>query len=404
MRICNLVLIISLSTLTYGNAHSTLVTKLEQKFMDNICAYYPGCLCSKVNNKIHEFQINCPKLSSTPVIKIQSSVDNWTTILSVICESSKIEIQLPRIIKTLNNYATGYLLDEIFEIQIKNCKLSNEIHDDGVEQKYHPDLLLENVSNINKNAFIDITFHTIEIINSDLNGKLEFLNKITTLESLFLDNNNITSLDGLTTRNLIELSSFRNKVESISRKTFENVKNLKFCRLEGTEIKIIDKDTFADLELLRLLIASDRIAIEQDTFDFENQIYNSIDMFNENKSMGEIPAGVFLNSNIHSLTLSCGLKKISNSAFGVMPKLLFLSLNDNFLTVLPSDFTFSFPELLFLNLSHNFLVDLPDNFLDTSNNFFSLDLSFNKFTKWRRLVADHKTLFSRFHMKLYFDF
>lgn len=204
-----------------------------EKLMDSISpAYYPGCISTKVDE--NQFKVNCPEISSTPVISILF-IENWISFnITVICESSVIDVRLPKLLKTLDNFVDDIdATEEFFQFEIKNCKLSNE-SDNTVWQKVEPEdkisLTLENVSNINRNAFVNVPIKKIVIINTNLKKRLNCFNVITNLTSLHLYNNDLSSLDGLYVGDLQTLTSFQNKIKKISRKTFVNVTKLEYIR------------------------------------------------------------------------------------------------------------------------------------------------------------------------------
>lgn len=107
--------------------------------------------------------------------------------------------------------------------------------------------------------------------------------------------------------------------------------------------------------------------------------------------MSELTEAVFRKSKIRSLTLSCGLTHIYFFFTSTMPELVELSLSGNYLTEIPKSFSLIFPNLQLLNISNNLLVDLPDNFVNSIQGNLVLDMSFNKLTHWRRLVANRIT-------------
>lgn len=385
--------------ITFANAHAPPLTDSEKYLMEHICTNYPGCTYSRSRIDHQKFQINCPKQSSTPVIKIHMPLHTQFSMYHEIiltCNHPEIDVHLSSVLKSFGEFAHSfYQSNEHYHFEIKNCKLSEQNVIWTMKNNTRVDkinyLSLTNVKNININAVNDIhiPIDTLEINHSDLNKRLNILNSIPDLTSLRLDDNNLTSLDGLKLRKLERLSSLHNKIKNISRETFTNLKAIQIIYLEGTEIESLDQDTFSDVnEMFGVTIESDRISkLNNNSFNLQNlHMSSEIKIVNSNKSMNELTEGVFMNDNIKVIEINCGLRKISSASFGILPELIHLSLSDNYLTELPSDFSLKFPKLNHLNLSNNLLLDLPDNLMRT--NFLvltiSLDLSYNKLTHWRR--------------------
>ena len=163
----------------------------------------------------------------------------------------------------------------------------------------------------------------------DSNGftALPNLSKMAKLEDVSISYNQLESLidaatgEQLLPSTVLDLQLGNNRFKHLTRKTFENLKNLKYLYLEGNQISAIDNDAFAHLTRLNSLFLSKNfikhipskafftlISLERLDLASQNQMLREIDDFAFDRQLNAVA--------IRKIDLSKNrITKLSNKAF-----------------------------------------------------------------------------------------
>lgn len=369
---------------------------------------YKNCSSTKVHSVHGKYKLVCPKISASPVIfayfrsvvsfNLKDNKPKVTYYFSINCHSSTITVNLLSF--------TTHLKDTIIhhskmnnELSVNSCKLEDIEKQIGLNSKDHKisKLTLNYVSNINEDHLNLIDPQHIEVQNIDLNKKLHYFNSLRNCREISLHCNSLGSLDGMNNTYLSILRSTGNPIENLSPETFENLTNLNTIQLLETNINKLWSNTFANTKARTIHIESDNLtSIETKTFLLET--LHEVKIINQVKNIPVLPKHLF-GHTIRSLSLSIGLKQISNESFGEKSKLEELNLSGNYLKEIPSNLFDIFPNLIKLNLSNNHLNDstLFLKILDKKN--INLDLSYNNLTFLDKNIL-HKLAFKNYSTRI----
>lgn len=312
------------------------------------------------NNTIYEITVNCYGQD------VSASITSFVYIQTILNENKSN--------KTKN----------VFRIEFNSCKFRDSYHANWTSEIVG--LTLNNVNNINENFFDGSQVKIIEIKDCNLNGKLHYLNNISSLVELELNQNNLTTLDGLKQTTLRRITSYNNNLQDIPDNYFSNFPKLYYLHLSATHIQRIASQTFKNSSLASIHIECDNLTlVENETFS--SPLLKTVVLISHHKNIKFLPTN-FLGSAIENVTISCGLESISTDMF-LNDKIRVINLRDNNLSEVSQSFLIQLNKLKILqtlNLSKNKIKQIPNCFFSWMDNrtFDNLDLSFNSLTNWGR--------------------
>eukprot|EP01095_Lingulamoeba_sp_RSL-Kostka_P015641 TRINITY_DN7267_c0_g2_i1.p1 TRINITY_DN7267_c0_g2~~TRINITY_DN7267_c0_g2_i1.p1 ORF type:complete len:337 (+),score=41.15 TRINITY_DN7267_c0_g2_i1:384-1394(+) len=272
--------------------------------------------------------------------------------------------------KSTSIYLSNKEIEEIPEFfyypLIKNLDLGNNL------LTTLPDIFIEmttlTILNISRNNFdvipeciFDITsLNLLDVSDNNLTEMPERLTELISLDSLFMNNNKLTSI-------------------------IENIGNLVclreffYCRNSITDIP----DSIINLPSLEVLSCSRNENISLDNIRHLTNMYL---LYLNGCNIEEIPEEFSSFSNLINLFLGFNqIKTIPDSLFDNLPNLKYLSLNNNFLSVIPD--LSNLCSLERLHIEENELNELPSSlgslsnliYINFANNYITaLPLSFTK--------------------------
>lgn len=348
---------LSVLSVTFGYHHEEL-PQIQIDAIDKMCTTYEGCHCSTdIHEQMIQILVFCSNNRTEPDVIINPNFD-YASPLTVKCLTNEIEIDISAHFKIINGYE-----DEPSSVVINDCRLKDD-----------------QTNRIGK-------MESVTLNNVPLNEKLHILNNLTQLESLYLFNNNLTSLNGLNLTKLKILSSTNNEIENITTTTFANLiklEELNFVDFGNKSITNLFSNVFKNMKLKSVHVESDHLtSVESGTFDWPELQY--VTLINPKKCIESLPKNVF-GSNVRFAQINCGLRTIERTTFAKnASKLYHLDLSGNNLKKLPPNLFANLTKLNFLNFSHNELSDISNiDFNFTTGSMITLDLSYNKLCKWKR--------------------
>lgn len=146
-------------------------------------------------------------------------------------------------------------LGDLWYLDISNNKISNLEGLIFQSLKKLTELCLQNnlIESISENTFTGLTSLKILDLSYNLLQSLSGLNKLTSLQQLYLQGNNIKLLDNsrnLLPMNLEKLDLSYNKISLISNKSFEYLINLTYLNLGHNKIDAMNKDVLRGLSFI----------------------------------------------------------------------------------------------------------------------------------------------------------
>jgi Leucine-rich repeat (LRR) protein len=208
----------------------------------------------------------------------------------------------------------------------------------------YPNLLQETIINLQYQKYTGIAPDT-------------FGANLPKLNSLFLDNNEITELPSYTFNNLPKLRSLyldNNKIQELHYDTFYNLPKLNVLNLKNNQIQELQVGIFNNLSKLRsLYLDNNKIQeLHYDTF-YNLQKLNILNL--RNNRIQELPPGIFNNlPNLQELLLDNNyLSKLQSGIFNNLPKLVNIQLNNNRIQELQPGTFNNLPKLRHLYLENN---------------------------------------------------
>lgn len=340
-----------------------------------------GCICK--SNYYYGSEMKCPQNNSATY---STTIFTYNDKLSISCSSTERAINVTKYYQLYSDFLKPKFIHGLI---ISKCKLLDEKIRLPVPRFFK--LELNNISYIDLQKFTGISFESVHLNDCPINGNISILNSWNSLE-LVLNNNNLTTFNGLSLPQLVSLRSTNNKLTQLSPEIFSTNSQLKLFYSSGTEYKSFDSEILTNRAFYAFEIWDNSLTeiIKQRTNSgcIIND-YHSFKMHNTNKTMSLLPNKLFDGSCLYELVISTGLTTVSNDNFGQMNNLAILSLSENKLTFLPPNFMKSFPKLTEFNISHNFIASLSDNFVQFDNkvSFWPdriLDVSYNNLTEWRK--------------------
>ncbi|XP_047529776.1 chaoptin-like [Vanessa atalanta] len=233
-----------------------------------------------------------------------------------------------------------------------------------------------------------LNFPSLEYLNLDFNKIIEFPSEVTKnngtykLKELRLSYNYISRIHSEFLEILIELQSVDlsyNRMNNISERSFYNLRNLVYLSLTGNVIELIADEAFADLPKIEVLDLQENNLVEfstkyfanvsnKDTDFAVNVSYNkitslvggrlaSINVLDVSHNLIETISREFFNSlgdQIRQVFLSYNrITLLDNSAFGSLPNLNILNLQENDISIIKRRAFSDMPSLQILDLSQN---------------------------------------------------
>ena len=223
----------------------------------------------------------------------------------------------------------------------------------------------------------------------------------TDLETIYLDNNRLTSLHPYVFANLISLTflSLRsNRLVSINIAVFSNLKQLRVLSLGDNEIETLEMEIFRGLmNLVRLHLDGNKLeTLHRDLFLDLNSL---TELYLYGNELRELPGEVFSSlTDLKELDLDNNkLITLDNDLFKGLHNLEILWINRNQLIELDAGMFSGNNRLTTLRLNDNKLTDLPTGLFRGLNNLESIYLEKNK------LISLDETLFNETNNLVYLN-
>ncbi|KAG5669790.1 hypothetical protein PVAND_000083 [Polypedilum vanderplanki] len=185
----------------------------------------------------------------------------------------------------------------------------------------------ENLKNLNKLRFLDLTGNKIETIEA---GSFDDLVE---LISLGMSNNKIKNLHENLFKNLVKLEELYlqdNQISLFKPKQFENLKNLKFLDLSGNQLDSVHEDIFKDLGNLEKIkfVNCNLKSLPQRIFENLLEL-KSLD--GEKNQLKTLPENLFINNQKLALIFlkHNKLQRLTYKTFENLPIIEFIALKDN---------------------------------------------------------------------------
>ncbi|XP_044584724.1 slit homolog 3 protein-like [Cotesia glomerata] len=206
-----------------------------------------------------------------------------------------------------------------------------------------------------------------------------------TVTDLLLSDNKISKFESVSLNHLKTLEISDNKIKNLcgtygncDGMTLKSAANLEVLLMSNVQLQNIESNSFEDLgNLLLLDLSRNQIGdIAKHTFD---DLTNLMTLRLDHNKLDSIPDVCGL-KNLESFSLAHNKIKIIDDSMSCLSKVKELNLSNNILDEINSEAFSSFAELEKLDLSSNKLVILPDNWIPLTSNLQHLDLHSNLFT------------------------
>ncbi|CAP23873.1 Protein CBG02687 [Caenorhabditis briggsae] len=225
-------------------------------------------------------------------------------------------------------------------------------------------------------TYVDVSFNRIRFISPRVFEKLK------SLESLFLQNNQMTHFPSLfRLEKLRHLMLDNNQIQKIDNFSLADLPKLQHLSLAGNQIDLITENMFgssSSSELKSLNLAHNKI------YTISSRSFSDLDNLQQlrlsHNNIRTIPSMTFANlKNLRYLDLSHNrIIKILPSALYQLPALDVLHLDQNNLNEIDRDAFRSFGDLQTFKLSHNAFRRFSCEFLGSITQIHQLDLSSNQ--------------------------
>ncbi|CAF0847688.1 unnamed protein product [Didymodactylos carnosus] len=238
----------------------------------------------------------------------------------------------------------------------KICKNLKNLEILTLSQNHFQTLTNNLLTNLTQLKLFDLSYNGLQTIDTNI-----FINQSLTLEKLYLQNNELNSLQLTFLFNLYKLTDINiefNRITFLPEQIFQYNKQLLYLSLQGNDLTKLSNQSFLGLSNLKYLnLARNRIQLNISDHPF--QYLNKLQILN--------------------LDRNSPLKIYNSTFYGLEQSLIELSLQNCNLTLIFSDGFNYFEKLERLKLASNNLKSLPYNFLKLSKNLTSLDLQRNQF-------------------------
>lgn len=366
-----------------------------------ICPDRMTCTCSYV---VNDFEVVCPPREPKILVKVQP-----TTYVQIECLTMDAEAyqQLP-----------SMAMGEIPMVQFRRCPLpasgsSIQAILDRLGIKRVRSLSLTSYNSNLGSTLVRQHLHGL----SDLERLIISGNGLTDLpENLFDDIGNLTWLDLRSNKVHLPVNIFRNlekllylelgmnNLKNLENGVFRHQKQLKYLNLWNNDLQHLTKDVFnGSTSVLELDLSSNKfVTLEPDVFQLLENMSDinlsanhfkslPIGLFEANKNLSRIrlmdnrvqmetlPAGLLANlTQLESVSLVCGLRKIPSDLFRGSHNIRHLSLTKNYLDALPATIFADMNNVLDIDLQYNQLTELDDMLFEATNSMQILWLSHNQ--------------------------
>lgn len=243
----------------------------------------------------------------------------------------------------------------------------------GVQTTEYLNVSKELLRGLSDLSFLSLTFSK-PVFETD------FLKNVTKLRSLYLNSNQITSINWTFEHvpDLEHLDVSRNQIENLTDGTFKDLKNLNVLHLWGNQIQSLRRKVFTGLENLNLVeLYSNQVTnLPEDTF------YDLVNVENiglRANKIEHVHGKTFRNNHLlQNVRLDFNkIQTLEDYLFSNFSNLNSVELNDNKLQSIPEHTFTNSTSLVEIKLQNNKLETLPEKLFDGLKNLLKLDLSSN---------------------------
>lgn len=280
--------------------------------------------------------------------------------------------------------------------------LKSDLVQDSCKQIYNWTCKNCGIRQIDPETFAKLPVTNISLEHNAITSLDGWIDKLTRLERLFMQNNSISALrngtDGVTIPVMYFYLSYNN-ISIVEADSFKNMRNLLILDVKHNKIETISNGTFRNNNVLKILNLNFNCIhkIEEEAFrnltklQFLNLAHNAIEEFSP-KIFVYIVQLLDLNLQNNSLSI------INNVTFSELRDLMKLDLSWNSITQIDVQAFHQNAHLKYLNLASNDIRNISNGLFRINNKLLQLDLSRNEIQYLPRGIFNNLTNLNHLHL------